>query len=60
MTLITDAFQELWLLKTSLEKCLKSRLSDDPSTDNVTNDLKHCCNLNDSTFTTFTSHRKGN
>ena len=60
MTLIADVFQELRLLKASLDECLKSRLSDDPSTANVTNDLKHCCNLNGSTFNIFINHCEGN
>ena len=33
------------LRKTWLDQCLKSRVSEDPSTDNMANGSKHCCNL---------------
>ena len=46
--------------KTSSRKCLKGRVSEDPSTDSITNGLKHCCNVNDSTFTIFINHCAGN
>ena len=48
------------LRKTSSHKCLKGRVSEEPSTDNITNGLKHFCNLNDSSFTIFINHREGN
>ena len=41
------------LRKTWLDKCLKSPVSEDPSTSNMVNGPKHCWNLNDSTFTIF-------
>ena len=48
------------LQKTWLDKCLKSRVSEDPFTDNMANGSKHCCNPNDSTFIIFIIHREGN
>ena len=39
--------------KTWLDKCLKSRVSEDSSTSNMVNGPKHCWNQNDSTFTIF-------
>ena len=53
-------FRNSGLRKTSLDKCLKSRVSEDPWTHNITNGLKHCCNMNDSTFTIFINHCEGN
>ena len=41
----------LW--KTLLIKCLKTPLSEDPSTNNMVNEPKHISKLNDSTFTIF-------
>ena len=35
-------YRNLGPQKTSLNKCLKSRVSEDPSKDNITNGLKHC------------------
>ena len=32
------------------DKFLKSLVSEDPSTDNIANGSKHCCNLNDRTL----------
>ena len=46
--------------KTSLDKCLKSSVSEDPRTDDITNGLKDCCNLNESTFTIFINDGEGN
>ena len=40
--------------------CLTSRVSEDPSTDNMANGPRHRCNLNESIFTIFTSHCGGN
>ena len=56
MILIADVFLKLMLQKRSLDKCLKSRVSEETSTDNITNGLKNCCKLNDSTFTIFSNH----
>ena len=47
------------LRKTWLDKGLKSRVSEDPSTDNIQNGSKHCCNLKDTAFTIFFTHCKG-
>ena len=41
-----DGFQ-----KRSLYKCLKSPVSEDPSTSNMVNGPKDCSNLNDNTLT---------
>ena len=41
------------LRKTWLDKCLKSPVSEHPSTSNMANGSKHCWNLNDSSFTIF-------
>ena len=53
-------FRNEGLQKRSLDKYLKSRVSERPSTDNISNALKHFCNLNDSTFTIFIDHCEGN
>ena len=53
-------FRNLGLRKMSIDKCLKSCFSEDPSTDNITNGLKHCSNLNDSILTIFINHCEGN
>ena len=39
--------------KTWLDKCLQSRVSEDPSTSNMGKGPKHCAKLQDSTFTIF-------
>ena len=52
-------FRKYRLRKTWLDKCLKSRVPEDPSTDNMANGPKHYCNLNDSTFRIFINHCKG-
>ena len=39
--------------KTWLDKCLKSQVSDDPSTSDMVNRPKHCLYLNESSFTTY-------
>ena len=48
------------LRKTCLNKCLKSHVSEDPSTYNIADGSINCCNLNDSVFTIFINHRGGN
>ena len=53
-------FRNYGLRKTGLDKSLKSPVSEDPSTGNMVNGQKQCCNLNDSTFTTFIYHCEGN
>ena len=42
-----------------LDKCLKSRVLGDPSTENMANGFKHCCNLNESNFTRSINHCEG-
>ena len=59
MTLIAYVFPEIRFRKTCLDKCLKSRVSEDPQTENTADVSKHCCNLNDSTFTIFINHWEG-
>ena len=53
-------FENSGLRKTSLDKCLKSLLSEDPSIENIRNGLKYCRNMNNSTFTIFINHCEGN
>ena len=53
-------FRDLGLRKMLQHKCVKGRVSEDPSTDNITNGLKHCCNLNNSNFTIFNNHCERN
>ena len=53
-------FRNSGLRKTSLDKCLKSTVSEDTWRDNITNGFKDCCNLDDSTFTIFINHCEGN
>ena len=53
-------FRNYRLRKTWLDKRLKSPDSDEPSTDNKTNGLKHCCDLKERTFTMFINHCEGN
>ena len=48
------------LQKTWLDKCLESRVLGDPLRDNMANGLKHCSNLNDSTFPILINHCEGN
>ena len=48
------------LRKTWLDKCLKSPVSEDPSTGNKLNELKHCSKLNGSTFNVFIDPSKSN
>ena len=48
------------LRKTRLDKCQKSPLSEHFPRSNMVNRTKHCSRLNDSTFTIFIDHCKGN
>ena len=50
MILIGFVFRKLRTPKTWSDKCLKSRLSEDPSTSNIVNELKHFLNLHQCTF----------
>ena len=52
-------FWKYWLRKIWLNKCLKSRVSEDPKKDNMANAPKHCSNLSDSSFTKFINHCEG-
>ena len=56
MTLTADVFLELLAPKNVVRIDLKKCVSQDASTDNIANGSKHCCNLNDSTFTIFINH----
>ena len=52
----------LWkyrLRKIWLDKCLKSRVSEDPYKDNKENGSKHCWNLNSSIITIFINRCEG-
>ena len=51
MTLIAELFPKLRTGKTLLNECLKSLVSEDPSTSNMVRGAKHCRNMNDTTFT---------
>ena len=51
----TDLLRKMWL-----DKCLKSSVSEDPSTRNMANGPKHCWNLNSSTFVIFIDHCERN
>ena len=53
-------FRNFGLRKTWLDICLKSPISKEPSTDNMVNEPKHCCDLNDSTATIFSDHFERN
>ena len=46
-------FRPYGLRKTWLDKCLKSPVSEDPSTSKMVKGKKHCGSLYDSTFTIF-------
>ena len=46
-------FLNYGLRKTSLDKCLKNPVWEDPSTGNMVNRPKHCWNMNNTTFTMF-------
>ena len=43
-----------------LDKCLKSRVPIDSSTNNMANVPKRCCNLNKTTFAIFINHCEQN
>ena len=53
-------FRKYRLRKAWLDKSLKSRLSEDSSTDNMANGSKHFCNLNDGTFTRISNQSGAN
>ena len=47
------------LLKTLLDKCLKSPVSEVPSTSNMVNVTEHCSKLKGSSFAIFIDHFEG-
>ena len=53
MTLKADVFLNFWTRNRCLDRCLKSPVSEDPSTSNMVNEPKHCSKLDDITFTIF-------
>ena len=53
-------FWSYGLRKRWLDKCLKSPLSEDPSTSKMGNGPKHCWNVKESTLTTFIDTYEGN
>ena len=60
MTLIDLVFPKLRTPKTWSHKCLKSHISENPSTTNMVKFLKHCWNLHHSTFTLFIDNFQAN
>ena len=60
MTLIAYLFLKLQAEKDVLDKCIKSPVSQDPSTRNILHDPKHCWNVHDSTFIIFIDHCEEN
>ena len=56
MTLIAFVFWKLLTPKTWLDKCLKSPVSEDPSTSNMADVPKHCWNLHHTIFIIFIDH----
>ena len=56
MTFTAFVFPKLRTLKTWFDKCLKSPVSEDPSTSNMINVPKHCSNLNTITLFIFFDH----
>ena len=56
MTLIDFVFPKLRPPKTWSDKCLKSPVSEDPSTSNMVNMPNHCWNLHDSWFIKIIDH----
>ena len=59
MTLLADNFGKSRLRKLWLDKCLKSRVSEDPETQNKAYMPKHYCDMSGSTFTKFINHSEG-
>ena len=53
-------FEKYELPKRGLDQCLKNPVSEDLSTSNMVNGSKHCCNLDDRTFTIFIDHCEHN
>ena len=59
MTLSAFVFPKLRTLKTRLDKCLKSSVSGDPLTSNMTNVPNHCWSLHNSSFIILSGHKQG-
>ena len=59
MTLTGFVFPKLRTLKRWINKCLKSPVSEQPSTSNMVNVSKHCWNLHHSTFIILICHWQG-
>ena len=53
-------FRNYGFQKILLDKCLKSDVSEDPSTSNMVNGIRQCWYLNDTTFTMFIDQCEGN
>ena len=53
-------FRNYGLRKRWLDKCLESPVYEDPSKSNMVNGPKHCCNLDDDTFTILIDHCERN
>ena len=53
-------FRNYGFRKTRSDKCLKSAVSQYPSTSNMVNVPKHCSNLNDGSFTIFINYSESN
>ena len=53
-------FRNYAFRKTLLDKCLKSRVSEDPSTYYMENGIKKCRYLNDTDFTIFINNSESN
>ena len=53
-------FPNYGLRKRYLDKCLKSDVSEDPSTSNMEDGPKHCSNVQDGTFTILRNHCQHN
>ena len=60
MNLKAFVFPKLWTPKTSLDKCLKSLVSEDSSISNIVNFLKHCWNLHHNPLIKFIAYCQGN
>ena len=52
-------FRHYGLLKTWLDQCLKSSVSEDPSKSNKLNAPKHCSNLENTSLTIFINNWEG-
>ena len=53
-------FRNYRLRKSGLDEWLKNSASEYLSTNNMGNGQKHCCNLDDVTFTIFIDHSENN